>query len=637
MRIAGERLLAADTPKFPGVLNEVLNQFLGWPLRAATGHAIDSKGQLTDNLASLVFATSAAASANEPVQVNSDSLACAIDVYETIDAATLRAACEKIARVKRLRKTEAPRTSGFPTTTVTLGIIVARDSVVPLDVLAEELDSLNRKYPDREWPEMLVILSKGTISYTVQFPGEHVLGDMLPPAEGALGSVTPPWYVILSIKPTREYTFNRMLGYLLSHLTIFSPGAKLPNWHEVLEGTPKEIITVCGYQYNLAGRLLPVPRQFYNDRYLPPRPIRVEDKKGTLLAALQFLPWQDGGVILLKGKLPLDGLMVFLGKDVLKRGGTVKRPPDVQISYVLPISQADFGSMMERIQRQSNMIVRADPTKFVVQKFADEGSSSPFMARLFMGILRLRDAGFTNGADRDKFDKTYDFVMTNLLNARTSAQDIQRLVREHVQKVSDGTIARMAGSAIQVDEAIDKTLRKELDAFLNSAVRVLKQGTQELATSFNMDLGFLFQKSTTFENGLSALSTADAHLAAYLGNVRSWSERLVESRNDIEHRGWTLPRIKYSEQHGGIRAEEPQVSNQPVSEFVPFIFDRLTCFVDEFTSHCLQARMPSGISITEIPLSEREPEAPERFRLTLTHGGMPVWQIACHQTSFEQT
>ena len=95
--------------------------------------------------------------------------------------------------------------------------------------------------------------------------------------------------------------------------------------------------------------------------------------------AMQFLPWQDGGVILLRGKLPLEGLMVFLGGAALKRAGTIRRE-GLQLSHVLPISERNFREMLQRIQQQTNMNVRNDPGKFVVQKLTDEGASSPFMA-----------------------------------------------------------------------------------------------------------------------------------------------------------------------------------------------------------------------------------------------------------------
>jgi len=65
--------------------------------------------------------------------------------------------------------------------------------------------------------------------------------------------------------------------------------------------------------------------------------------------------------------------------------------------------------------------------------------------------------------------------------------------------------------------------------------------------------------------------------------------------------------------------------------------DRLICFVEEVTAHCLKARMPAGISVTEIPLPQREADMPQRFQVTLTNGGMPIWNITYHQSSFEET
>lgn len=81
---------------------------------------------------------------------------------------------------------------------------------------------------------------------------------------------------------------------------------------------------------------------------------------------------------------------------------------------------------------------------------------------------------------------------------------------------------------------------------------------------------------------------------------------------------------------------EPLVAGKPVSEFVRFSFDRLTCFVEEFTCHCLQRRMPVGITITEIAPVDRPAEAPERFRVTLADGGLPAWRIGFHASPFDE-
>jgi hypothetical protein len=135
-------------------------------------------------------------------------------------------------------------------------------------------------------------------------------------------------------------------------------------------------VTLFGYQYNLRGDLVPVPRQFYNDRYLSSRPFLLESEQGEALAVIQYLPWADGAAILLRGKLPLEGLLVFFGRKTAGRGGVI-RLKEGQISYVLPVTQADFGEWLKRIQQQSNMRIKRDPGHFVVQKLADEGAARP--------------------------------------------------------------------------------------------------------------------------------------------------------------------------------------------------------------------------------------------------------------------
>jgi hypothetical protein len=85
------------------------------------------------------------------------------------------------------------------------------------------------------------------------------------------------------------------------------------------------------------------------------------------------------------------------------------------------------------------------------------------------------------------------------------------------------------------------------------------------------------------------------------------------------------------------KSHEPQISNQPVTEFVKVMLDRLACFVEEVTAHCLQTKMPAGLSIREIRLEQRLPEVPERFQNTLKDGGTVVWRLTYHQNTFEET
>jgi hypothetical protein len=632
---AGQEIEAATAADLATLLNSNIQRFLGWPYKTISGCVVDRDSAKTEALASIVY--TAPEMTTVPDAIPADLVAAVIDATDSFDLENFRAAYARVAQAKSLRKTPGPQLKGTPITTVTLGIIFAQRSALPLEALADELQRMNAETPSPAWPDMVVVASTGVINYVVQFPGQSLSGDFLPPTKEALANHTPPFYIVLVLRPTGVYTFNKLMAFLIAHLVIFSPGATLPDWSHILAGASQTAVVISGYQYTLKGELLPVPRQFYNDRYFPPPSLRLESQEGDLLSTIQFVPWQDGGMILLTGKLPLEGLMIFLGKKGLERGGVICLPPDVQISYIVPITPADFNEMLNRIQRQTNMVVRSDERKLVIQKFADEGSSSPFFARLFMGLMRLRDVVYSDSARRDKFDKPYEAVTSSLINARTTANEIVELWEQHAQKVASGKIVRVRGPAIHVDEGIDNDLRKLVEGFVNAAVRVLKQGMQDLGNELQTNIGFMFQQRGAFEAGITALQDTDRSLAEYLRQTRAWSEPLVESRNAIEHSGWTLPRVTYVQTGSGVAAVEPEVSDRPVTTFVKFMLDRLCCFVEEFTAHCLERQMPDEVTITEIPRLARLAEAPERFRLTLALGGLIRWSIAYHTTPFEET
>ena len=188
--------------------------------------AFDSEGRKTDTFGTLIYTKTGSEPVVEPVDVAADSLACVLDLSETMGLEAFRAAYERVVRAKELKKSAPPQMAGVAHTTITLGVIVTREASVPVEALAEELDRLNRQTSSEYWPDMVVVLSKGTISYAVQFPGERELGDFLPPGEGALASYIPPIYVIITIRPTGAHTFNRMCAYIIAHTGDFFSGGR---------------------------------------------------------------------------------------------------------------------------------------------------------------------------------------------------------------------------------------------------------------------------------------------------------------------------------------------------------------------------------------------------------------------------
>lgn len=630
-----QEILATPSEGFVDVLNGALNELLGDVFTCVPGLVRSADGSQSETFAAVIC--KAAAEAGDSPYSPADDTAAVIDVFDELSIDKLRSSFERIAAVKRLRKTAVPNEEQ-PRTNITLGIILARTSSVPMDRIAEEFDRLNADTPSYQWPDMVVVMSSGAINRGVQFPGSaKISGDFLPPAAGAGQKFVPAVYIITVLKPTGTRAFNSMVKLLVAHLFIFSPGAKVPTPDDVSKGVGKAV-TFTGYQFNLSGDLLPMPRQFYNDRLLPEVPLHIESQEGEILATVQFIPWQNGGVVILRGKkLPLVGLMPFFGRpDILQRNQVIP-DEDRQVSSVLPITRADFVNWLQTFQRQSNMVIRKDPGRFVVQKIADEGASSPFMARLFITPLRLREMAIEDAAARDRFDKLHDAITSDLVNARSAAEKIGQTWAGHVAKLASGEIIRHQGDTIQVGESIDREMRQEVETFINSSVRVLKTGMQALAGECGVDIGALFQKQGAFEPGIAALRSTRPELADYLEKTRTWSEPLMISRIAVEHESWKLPRVKHVPDANKLVAEEPMVGGQPVTRFVGNCFDRLSRFTEEFTVYCLAQKFPKDFAITEIPLAERSAEVPERFTITISSGGMPPWRLAYDGKPFLQS
>lgn len=635
-RICGHKIHDATGADLVRELHAGIAEFVGWPYSVSNGRLEDASGKVTSLFACVVHTATSASTV--PKVIPADNAAIVVDVIEDMGIDEFRAAYERIAEAKRLQKSPGPALKGTPVATVTMTMIFARRATVSLEVLAEELRRLNESRSDREWPDMIAVSGVGVISFACQFPGGAKLGDIFPPAEEGLKSFLPSWYVVLTMRPTLDGTFNKLLSFIVGYAAVFSPGADVPNFTLLLEGVCSNIVTLTGYQYNLAGELKPVPRQFYADRYLPPLPMRIEDQRGTLLSTVEFIPWQDGGVVLMRGKLLLEGILVFLGKEALSKGGVMKPEPGLQLSYVLPINNASFVAMLTRLRQQSNMIVRPTEPSLTIQKMADEGTSTPFIARMYLGLMRLRDVVYADQKERFEFDKLLDQTYSALMAARTTAREIREMWEGHSRKVSSGEIARLEKNTIRVEEDLSRDLRRHVESFVYSAARALKEGMKNLGRHMGKEIGFMFQKQAAYGRHLKSLQATDSALADYIRETRtSWSQRLIETRNAIDHGGLALSCIQYQARDGKVEAIQPVIDGLPAVEFVEFMLDRLSCFVEEFTAHCLQCRMPKGITITELPLAERPPESPERFRLTLRQGGRSEWKILYHAATFDNS
>jgi hypothetical protein len=630
---AAKAIAASDSVSLSGVLNEQMERFLSPHFLVRSGRVSDGKGNESPSFSTIVYRAGEALADSDAIPA--DRAAVVVDICDDLTPAALIDAYARLSSVRRMQKDAIP--SQEVRTNITLTIVLGRRSSGSLERLADQLFSLNEMRPHAEWLDMVAITDVGAISYAVQFPGEGLSGDYLPPANGALGPNPPAFYIVVVIRPTLELTFSKMLTFVISHLVVFAPdiAASLPSWSLLLESVPKEVVTHFGFQPNLIGEIVPVPPDGYAGRMAPALPATIEDGRGCLLSTIEYREWQDGGIILATGKLPLEGLLLFLPAVRPEYLKVIKRQ-HVQVSHVLPLTQQLFASFLQNIQRRSNMKVNTQPAQgFVIQKIMDEGTTTPFVARCYLGLIKLRENAIPDRPKQETFDRIFQSSLSSLMSARTASQEIKRLWEDHASRVQSGEIAKIEGPYIKVSESVDRSLATEFENFLNAGVRTMKTGVQGIATQLGADIGFLFKKQNAFEKGTEKLQQTDPELAEYLRESRTWSERLVGLRNDLEHDFWQFPRVTYANVGGTVVAAEPKVSGEQVTGLLEIFLDRLCCFFEEIIAHVLRKQLLAGMTLTELPTGTRPAEAPERFRITLANGGEAPWRIQYHAEKFE--
>jgi hypothetical protein len=631
IRAAGNSLLAAL--RDPGSnmnerINATLNEFLIWPFRADAANIVDNQGGKA-SFDTVVY-TGAGTAPQAMTSIGSDAAAAVIHAVRGLDVDEIRAGYENLAKVKRLKRTHVPG----PINTSPVGIILAVDSALSVKEIAEAIVEENKNRPSTEWPDMVAVLTKGAVNYAMQMEGGPIMGLFTLPNFSYSGRPVPPMYIHVFMRGVGPLSFNAVCGLLFMHLMTFSPGTRLPTSQAVLDGNPDLGMTFGGYQFNLEGMLVPVPKEEYLAGLYRPLPFRIEDDKGNLLSHIYAIPWQGGAAIKLTGKLPLAGFLPFLGR--VASDAQIFEQKDGAISSVLPIGKAEFRELLRRIKAQTNMTVKPEEPKMVVSKMSDEGTSTPVIGRLSLGILRLRDNVFSDGAQREKFDEAYQVVFTTILNVRENAKKIAEMIEAHRAGIVSGRTARIKGHTINIDENIDMPLHSAVAEFLNGSVRVLKDAMQRLLIVLELDVGCLYRKIGGFKMGIAKLRKTDPHLADYLEKTRAWSEPLINLRNDL-HDGWLLPKFTYKEIEGTIEIGEPQILDETASAFVNRMSDRVFCFIEDVLVHALQARMPTELSIAEIPIANRNAERPERFEPTFIRGGATIWRIAYHESLFDET
>jgi hypothetical protein len=278
-----------------------------------------------------------------------DNVAAVIEVKSKLNKEQLKDAAKKIASVKKIKATpitniDQPVTFSHTIMTTTLGCVFAFDSYTSLITLADNLKEINSCCESSNWIDLVVVLDKGYIGYTIKFPfDEHSLGWF----GGACVEdfPIPPCYIHLVKHESGDLTLNHFFVKLMAHLMFFRKRSSI-DFGSALGPDLSQFMTIQGYQYNLNGKLVPAEESHKISKFKNPS-VRFniytkEDKK--LKGQVCFWPWQDGAVITCSTSLDHRIIFQHYFKALRVNGKIFPGGMNVNmwLSSVLPISEENF-------------------------------------------------------------------------------------------------------------------------------------------------------------------------------------------------------------------------------------------------------------------------------------------------------
>jgi hypothetical protein len=557
--------------------------------------------------------------------VSADAVAAIMEVKAVLNKSQLEEAFAKIEEVKRLRKLpigdmDQRATGSALTTTGTLGIILGFGSDISLAKLAEHCVELNEKYETAHRPDIIVVLDAGVINYTAQFVGAQDMADL------AIASgdefVIPPCFVHLVAREDGAFSLNRLFTHLLSHLALYPRRPSIPPFSVLLEGTSSIVHGLGVYQFNTERRLVRFeapPAKFSEQNPI----IRIRDKVSKEeLATLTYIPWQDGGVIRKRGKIPLIGLLVWFSKGEPPRAMQVE---DTELSMVMKVTRPEFERWPKIIERQSNMTATLEiPPLFESRQIGMEGTGEPFIARIFLGLIDMASS-ILSPQDKSAFDERFTGTLNPALELRRSLVSIRKLISDHEGALQKGTIVRQAQVDPVLSERIDNPLRSYTVQFLEMASTIIKN-LPSVMKFFAISIEYMTESEHRFAKGCERYEARFPQLIPYLRKLRPSLLDIDEQFRKMRVEGWNLSNVKYAFSNGVVTMVEPLIGGEPVSIYTERIFSTVALVIEEVVMYGFQSRLMGSMAIAEIPREQRNPINAQRFKRTL-RDTEPSWQL----------
>ena len=175
---------------------------------------------------------------------------------------------------------------------------------------------------------------------------------------------------------------------------------------------------------------------------------------------------------------------------------------------------------------------------FQIRKIRDIGTSEPWVARLWFGMLKFRDAVYT-GDERLAFDEKYAPVLDNLYECYRAVISLRKTIEEHEAKVLSQEIFHVQNEHLTVTETIDTEMN---EAFKNFFIKgkIAINNLVPLSKFMGCNISFvLVKEAEKFEYGASRIPVRSPFVRPLVEKLRKhrdfWLLRFLNERDEIEH------------------------------------------------------------------------------------------------------
>jgi hypothetical protein len=278
-----------------------------------------------------------------------------------------------------------------------------------------------------------------------------------------------------------------------------------------------------------------------------------------------------------------------------------------------------------------NILRMAKKTGLIWTLLMDEGTSSPFVARLLYQVYKILDTVSTSEKEKNEFKASYNVIFENARATFKIIKKLRRLRDEHEQKLKNGMLIRIeSGNSISILEPIDDEYRECVkDFFIKGEIAI--EGIIALADAWNLKIDFFFKKEKKFDRGSIELIESRREQGEWIiENVRwardNWYEKFNETRNLIIHHNYHIPNVRYDiVNKRSVVARFPTLEDgRDILEHLEYVFPLYMELIEECVVFILSTRMQPYQHIKEIPENERNHEIPIRYEIYANFGDKDI-------------